>query len=93
MRNLINCNHCPVALCLFVMCSCDGKTPLQTHQVEALRVAAQSTELMMEHGSSTYLEVLVVRQSLLQVEMTQAQNRLAEIIGVVNLYTSLGGGF
>lgn len=47
----------------------------------------------MEHGSSTYLEVLVARQSLLQVEMTQAQNRLAEIIGVVNLYTSLGDGF
>lgn len=45
----------------------------------------------MQHGSATYLEVLIARQSLLQAEIEQAQNRLAEMCGVIDLYIALGG--
>lgn len=68
------------------------KASLIGSQVDALTAAAQSTELMMEHGSATYLEVLVARQSLLEAQMGQCQNTLAYVQGVVNLYISLGGG-
>ncbi|MBQ9137314.1 MAG: efflux transporter outer membrane subunit [Alistipes sp.] len=69
-----------------------NKAALIAKQVEALAAAAESTELMMEHGSATYLEVLVARQSLLDAELSQCSNTLAQIQGVVNLYTALGGG-
>ncbi len=69
------------------------KSTLITSQVEALKAAAESTELLMQHGSATYLEVLVARQALLGAELSQAQNHLAEIQGVINLYISLGGGY
>lgn len=69
-----------------------NKATLLAKQVESLAAAAESTELLMEHGSATYLEVLIARQSLLTAELDQCQNRLAEILGVVNLYTALGGG-
>jgi outer membrane protein TolC len=47
--------------------------------------------LLMQHGSATYLEVLIARQSLLQAEIEQTQNRLAEMCGVIDLYIALGG--
>jgi outer membrane protein TolC len=47
--------------------------------------------LLMQHGSATYLEVLIARQSLLQAEIEQAQNRLTEMCGVIDLYIALGG--
>ena len=38
---------------------------LYDQQVASLRRAVESTELLMQHGSTTYLEVLTARQSLL----------------------------
>lgn len=46
----------------------------------------------MEHGSSTYLEVLTARQTRLNAELSQVANRFAELQSVVNLYQALGGG-
>lgn len=69
-----------------------SKNILYSQQTEALRSAENSTRLLMVHGSSTYLEVLVAQQSLLSAELSVVSNRLAEIQGVVNLYTALGGG-
>lgn len=68
------------------------KAQLLTKRVEALDAAAQSTELLMEHGSATYLEVLIARQSLLDAELSRVQNDFVQIQSVVNLYTALGGG-
>lgn len=61
-------------------------------QVESLERAYRSTSLLMEHGNTTYLEVLAARQGLLSAQLTQIGNRFAEIQGVVNLYRALGGG-
>ena len=69
-----------------------SKSLLFDQQVEALQKAYRSTSLLMEHGTTTYLEVLTAQQSLLNAQLTQVANRFAEIQGVVNLYSALGGG-
>ena len=61
-------------------------------QIEALETALKSTQLLMDHGTVNYLEVLTVRQSLLQARLTAAENKYSEIEGVILLYHALGGG-
>lgn len=68
------------------------KAALYEKQIASLQRAYKSTSLLMEHGTTTYLEVLTARQSLLNAQLTQIANRFAEIQGVVNLYQALGGG-
>ena len=46
----------------------------------------------MQHGSTTYLEVLTAQQSLLSARLSQISDRFDEIQGIVNLYQALGGG-
>lgn len=61
-------------------------------QIQSLEVAVKSTQLLMQHGSSTYLEVLTAQQTLLQAQLTHVSDRFDEIQGVINLYHALGGG-
>ncbi len=61
-------------------------------QVERLSVAAESTALMMKHGSTTYLEVLTAQQTLYNAELQQVSNRFDQLQGLITLYSSLGGG-
>ena len=69
-----------------------AKTDLRINQIEAMTRAVESTELLMQHGSTTYLEVLTAQQSLLSAQLSQIADRFDEIQGVVNLYQALGGG-
>ena len=69
-----------------------NKTELYKQQIESLSSAAESTALLMKYGSTNYLEVLVAQQTLLQAQLNQVANRLAEIQGLVTLYNALGGG-
>lgn len=68
------------------------KTILFDKQIVSQEKALKSTSLLMEHGTSTYLEVLTARQSLLSAQLSQTANRFSEIQSVVNLYHALGGG-
>ena len=72
--------------------SARAKTDLRAKQIEALTRAVESTELPMEHSSTTYLEVLTAQQSLLSAQLSQITDRFDEIQGIVNLYQALGGG-
>lgn len=58
----------------------------------SLNKAFESTFLLMQHGNTTYLEVLTAQQTLLSAQLNQVANRFAEIQGVINLYQALGGG-
>lgn len=69
-----------------------GRIVLADQQIAALQKAVKSTQLLMDHGNTTYLEVLTAQQSLLQSELSQAADRFDEIQGVINLYHALGGG-
>ena len=69
-----------------------GKTELRDGQITSLETAVRSTQLLMKHGNSTYLEVLTAQQSLLSAQLTQIADRFDEIQGIINLYQALGGG-
>ena len=68
------------------------KTELRDGQITSLETAVRSTQLLMRHGNSTYLEVLTAQQSLLSAQLTQIADRFDEIQGIINLYQALGGG-
>ena len=72
--------------------SCKSKTELYQKQVTALEKTVSSTSLLMEYGTTNYLEVLTARQSLLNAQLTQVSNRFMEIQSVISLYQALGGG-
>ncbi len=69
-----------------------NKATLYEQQVASLETATRSTQLLMKHGNTTYLEVLTAQQTLLSAQLTQVANRFAEIQGVITLYHALGGG-
>ena len=69
-----------------------AKSDLLSKQVEAQQKALRSTSLLMEHGNTTYLEVLTARQSLLSAQLSQTANRFSEIQSLITLYQALGGG-
>lgn len=72
--------------------SARAKNDLRKEQIRSLERAVEATELLMRHGSSTYLEVLTAQQSLLGARLAEIADRFDEIQGVVNLYHALGGG-
>ena len=61
-------------------------------QVKHLQDAVKSTQLLMKHGSTTYLEVLTAQQTLLEAQVNQVTNHLTEISNTITLYQALGGG-
>lgn len=69
-----------------------AKRELLDKQVASLQNAVKSTSLLMEHGTTTYLEVLTAKQNLLSAQLTQTANRFTEIQSLINLYSALGGG-
>ena len=69
-----------------------GKTELCTRQITSLETTVRSTRLLMQHGTSIYLEVLTAQQGLLSAQLTQVADRFDEIQGIINLYQALGGG-
>ena len=68
----------------------------RTHQearTTANRNAAEMAETRYEGGVTSYLEVLYNEQELFTAELGLAQARLNELLSVVSLYRSLGGGW
>ena len=70
----------------------EAKKRWRTGQVTSLENALSQTQLLMSHTSTTYLDVLTARQSLLQAQMSQASDTFEQIQAVINLYHALGGG-
>ena len=68
------------------------KQELNKAQIQTLQSAVRSTQLLMQHGDTNYLEVLIAQQTLLQAELVNASDKFEEIQGVINLYHALGGG-
>ena len=71
--------------------SAEEKTGHIDIRVNALQEAYNATTELMNHGSTTYLEVLTAQESLLSAQLTQVQNRYEMIQALINLYTALGG--
>ncbi len=69
-----------------------SKSPIYRKQIEELKKAQKSTSLLMEHGSTTYLEVLTAEQTLLGARLESVANRVEQIQNLITLYSALGGG-
>ena len=57
-----------------------------------MQEAVRKTEFLMRHSSTDYLEVLTAQQSLLNAELTQAQDLFDKVQRIINLYHVLEGG-
>ncbi|MGN1240677.1 MAG: TolC family protein [Paludibacteraceae bacterium] len=68
------------------------KRSIRAEQIAALEQAMEHTQLLMRHGTTTYLEVIYAQQSLLKAQTEQLEDWLDEAQGVVALYRALGGG-
>lgn len=68
-----------------------AKTDTRREQLRSLERAVESTQLLMRHGSTTYLEVLTAQQTLLSARLSAISDRLSELQGIVSLYHALGG--
>lgn len=69
-----------------------NKVELEKQQIAHLETTEHDMRLLMQHGTTNYLEVLTARQSLLSARLNLVADRYAEIEGVINLYHALGGG-
>lgn len=67
------------------------KEPHIEAQVAALNEAVDANQELMNHGSTTYLEVLTALQNLLQAQNLQVSNKVSGLLALVELYSALGG--
>ncbi|MHC1764519.1 MAG: efflux transporter outer membrane subunit [Verrucomicrobiia bacterium] len=65
----------------------------QEENTEAHRRAADQANVRYEGGVTSYLEVLYNEQELFGAELNLARAQLNELLSVVSLYRSLGGGW
>ncbi|MGY0391062.1 efflux transporter outer membrane subunit [Bizionia sp. KMM 8389] len=69
------------------------KYEYRENEVEALRRAESNSELLLENGYANYLDLLAARQSVLTAELNSIDNKLQQLVSVVNFYKALGGGW
>ena len=60
-------------------------------RVNALQEAFSATTELMNHGSTTYLEVLTAQESLLAAQLEEVSNQYDLIVSLIDLYSALGG--
>ena len=63
------------------------------NKTERLKGAVQHADLLYETGVANYLEVITAQSNALQSELELVQTRKAQLVAVVDLYRSLGGGW
>src|SRR5690606_31970243 len=62
-------------------------------EVEALRNAESNSSELLKNGYANYLDLLTARQSALNAELNVIDNKLQQLISIVDLYEALGGGW
>lgn len=66
---------------------------LEQSKFEANQIAFTISNQLLQNGLATYLEVLTAQQNVLSSELNVINAKLGQLNAVVNLYTSLGGGW
>lgn len=62
-------------------------------EVEALRNAEKNSSELLKSGFTNYLDLLIVRQSVLNSELNVIDSKLQQLLTIVDLYEALGGGW
>ncbi|KGE12605.1 RND efflux system outer membrane lipoprotein [Sphingobacterium deserti] len=70
------------------------KELIRTEQIKDLnRAAAFTKELLRYTPNTNYTDVLTAEQNLLQAQLEAVSDKLQQLVAVVELYRSLGGGW
>lgn len=71
------------------------KISVREKQIDALEKSVSYSQELLESGyaNSNYTEVITARQSLLQAELAEVNDRLQQLRSVIDLYRSVGGGW
>jgi len=81
-----------VSNALYQFQSSNEKCIQRKQQIQSLESSVDKTMQLMKYQSSTYLEVLTARQSLLSAQLSDVKDSFERIQAVINLYQALGGG-
>ncbi len=65
---------------------------LREQEVVAAQQAYDTSVIVMQNSSATYLEVLTAQQALLQSRLARCSDRFDLVQGQINLFKALGGG-
>ena len=69
------------------------KLAIRQQQVDALNLAANYSDELLNYGLVNYLEVLTVKDNALNSELTLIDNKFRQYNAVIQLYKALGGGW
>lgn len=69
------------------------KFEYRLNEAEALRRAESNSEELLNYGYANYLDLLTARQNALNAELNMINNKLNQLLSIVNLYEALGGGW
>jgi len=81
-----------VSNALYQFQSSNEKCVQRKQQIQSLESSVDKTMQLMKYQSSTYLEVLTAKQSLLSAQLSDVKDSFERIQAVINLYQALGGG-
>jgi outer membrane protein, multidrug efflux system len=76
----------------FVIDNLQKLVEVKEKELDALQRAAYNADQLFSTGRANYLEVILVRKSMLQSQFELLQARKEQLQANVNLYRSLGGG-
>jgi len=71
----------------------EEKQTIARNRTNKLQHAIHNADLLFDTGMANYLEVITAQSSVLQSELELAQIKKAQLVAVVDLYRSLGGGW
>ena len=71
----------------------DSVATLRRQEVETLRAAVATSNLLQMTGYASYLEVITAQRSVLDAELSLAEVRRTRLLQAVALYRALGGGW
>ena len=69
------------------------KLGIRQQQVDALNLAANYSDELLDYGMVNYLEVLTVKDNALNSELTLIDNKFRQYNAIIQLYKALGGGW
>ena len=69
------------------------KYQFRQKEVKALRQAEANSEILLNNGFGTFLDLLTTRQAALRAELNIIDTRLNQLQAVISLYRALGGGW
>ncbi|NJB83762.1 efflux transporter outer membrane subunit [Wenyingzhuangia aestuarii] len=82
-----------VSNALFAYQAESTKFQFRVKEAESLSNAVANSEELLNNGYATYLDLLTARQSALSAKLNLVDSKLQQLLTVVDLYKSLGGGW